>query len=121
MERVAPCSRASAGAAETGYPWAMSAGSAYLKAAIVGLAVLWVSASLAGPSGAIASAAVAVLVLAVAVAARRHIGDSRIPVRIPVRDTLRGHARRGAMRQSDPDEPGHARPRAPGSFPSADD
>ena len=36
----------------------MSAGSAYLKAAVVGLAVLWVSAALAGPSGAIAGSVV---------------------------------------------------------------
>ena len=99
---------------------AMSAGSAYLKAAVVGLAVLWVSAALAGPSGAIASAAVAMLVLAVAFAAARCMRDSRTPVRIPVRDALREQARRRVLRHSDPDAPGHPRPRAPGEFPPAD-
>src|SRR5262245_22607114 len=52
----------------------MSATSAYLKAALVGLAVLWLSAVFAGPSGAIASAAIAMLALVVVAAARRHIG-----------------------------------------------
>ena len=98
----------------------MSATNAYLKAALMGLAVLWAAAVLAGPSGAIASAAVAVLALAVLAAARRHAGDSRAPVRIPVRETLRAQALRGSLRHSDPDAPGHPRPRAPGRFPSAD-
>jgi hypothetical protein len=98
----------------------MSATSAYLKAALVGLAVLWASAVFAGPSGAIASAAIAMLALVVVAAARRHIGEDRAPVRIPIRDSLRAQRRRGALRHSDPDAPGHARPRAPGRFPSAD-
>ncbi|HEU0237750.1 MAG TPA: DUF6412 domain-containing protein [Micromonosporaceae bacterium] len=98
----------------------MSATNAYLKAALVGLAVVWAAAALAGPSGAIASAAVAALVLAIAVAVRRHAGDARVPVRIRVTDPRRGPVGRGTLRHSDPDAPGHARPRAPGRFPSAD-
>ncbi|HEY7176739.1 MAG TPA: DUF6412 domain-containing protein [Micromonosporaceae bacterium] len=98
----------------------MSAANAYLKAALVGLAVLWAATVFAGPSGAIASAAVAVLVLAVAVAVRRHAGNSGVPVRIRASAARRGPYARGTLRHSDPDAPGHARPRAPGRFPSAD-
>jgi hypothetical protein len=98
----------------------MSGANAYLKAAIVGLAVLWTAAILAGPSGAIASAAVAVLAIAVLVAARHHAANSRTPVRIPIRETLREQSCRRTVRASDPDAPGRARPRAPGRFPSDD-
>jgi hypothetical protein len=98
----------------------MSGTNAYLKAAIVGLAVLWAAAALAGPSGAIASAAVAVLAIAVLAAARHHAANSRTAVRIPIRETLREQSRRRTTRASDPDGPGQARPRAPGRFPSDD-
>jgi hypothetical protein len=93
---------------------------AYLKAALAGLAVLWVSATMAGPSGAIASAAVAVLVIAVVAAVRRNAGQSRIPVRVPAREARGTQTRRGVLRHSDPDAPGHPRSRAPGRFPPAD-
>lgn len=102
------------------YCYYMSGANAYLRAAIVGLAILWTAAVLAGPTGAIASAAVAVLAIAVLAAARRHAVDSRTPVRIPIRETLREQSRRRTMRASDPDAPGRARNRAPGRFPSDD-
>jgi hypothetical protein len=98
----------------------MSGTNAYLRAALVGLAVLWAAAVLAGPSGAIASAAVAVLAIAVLAASRHHAANSRTPVRIPTRETLRDQARRRSMRSSDPDAAGRPRPRAPGRFPSDD-
>jgi len=98
----------------------MSGANAYLRAAILGLAVLWAAAILAGPSGAIASAAVAVLAIAVLAAARHHAANSGIPVRIPSRRALREQARRRSVRASDPDAPGRARPRAPDRFPSDD-
>lgn len=102
------------------YCYYMTGANAYLRAAIVGLAVLWAAAVLAGPSGAIASAAVAVLAIAVLAAARRHAVNSRTPARIPIRPTLREQSRRRTARASDPDAPGRARPRAPDRFPSDD-
>jgi hypothetical protein len=98
----------------------MSGANSYLRAAIVGLAILWTAAILAGPSGAIASVAVSVLVIAVFAAAHHHAANSGTPVRIPIRRALGEQSRRRSVRASDPDAPGRARPRAPDRFPSDD-